>query len=103
MLAKNVWRAAAASLSVAAVVSAAACSSSASTPASSSTSSSSPDTAGSSSAAGADVAAAQAALAPYVGKSSAFPVTDSLASKLPAAKKFVYLQCSTPICAEVGE
>jgi ribose transport system substrate-binding protein len=105
MLAKNVWRAAAASLSVAAVVSAAACSSSASTSVSSSpasTSSASPDTAGSS-AAGANVSSAQAALAPYIGKSSAFPVTDSLASKLPAGKKFVYLQCSTPICAEVGE
>jgi ribose transport system substrate-binding protein len=42
------------------------------------------------------------ALAPYIGKSSDFPVTDPLASKLPAGKKFVYLQCSTPICAEVG-
>jgi ribose transport system substrate-binding protein len=101
MLAKNVWRAAAASLSVAAVVSAAACSSSASTPASSSTSSSSPDTS-SSAAAGANVAAATAALAPYTGHPSAFPVTDPLAEKLPAGKKFVYLQCGTPFCALAG-
>jgi ribose transport system substrate-binding protein len=100
------WRATAACVSAVAVVSAAACSSSASssssTPSSSTSSSSTSSPSSSASAQGANVAAAQAALAPYIGKSSAFPVTDSLASKLPAGKSFVYLQCSTPICAEVG-
>ncbi len=93
--------AAAACASMLAVVSAAACSSSSNTGSSSGASPSSNATA-SGAAQGADVAAAQAALAPYIGQSSAFPVTDPLASKLPAGKKFVYLQCSTPICAEVG-
>jgi ribose transport system substrate-binding protein len=108
MLAKIVWRSAAASLSVVAVLSAAACSSSSSTSASSSTSgssstsSSSPDTGSSGSAQGANVAAATAALAPYTGHPSAFPVTDPLAEKLPAGKKFVFLQCGTPFCALAG-
>ncbi len=48
------------------------------------------------------VPAAQAAIAAYTGHSSAFPVTEPLASALPAGKKFVYLQCGTPICALVG-
>ena len=97
--------AAAACASMLAVVSAAACSSSSNTGSSSGASPSSNATApgaAQGAAQGADVAAAQAALAPYIGQSSAFPVTDPLASKLPAGKKFVYLQCSTPICAEVG-
>jgi ribose transport system substrate-binding protein len=98
---RTAWRATAAAVSAAAVVSAAACSSASSS--SSSPSSSSASTSSSASAQGANVAAAQAALAPYIGHSSAFPVTDPLASKLPAGKSFVYLQCSTPICAEVGE
>ncbi|MGI8591316.1 MAG: sugar ABC transporter substrate-binding protein [Nakamurella sp.] len=42
-------------------------------------------------------------MAPFTGQPSAFPVTEQLASKLPAGKKFVYLQCSTPICALVGK
>jgi ribose transport system substrate-binding protein len=110
------WRATAVCVSAAAVVSAAACSSSTSSstssPSSSSSSPSSSAASASSSASasatatatatGANVAAAQAALAPYIGKSSSFPVTEPLASKLPAGKKFVYLQCGTPICAEVG-
>ena len=105
---RTAWRATAACVSAVAVVSAAACGSSASSSSSSpSSSTSSPSSSTSStsspaSAQGANVAAAQAALAPYTGRSSAFPVTDSLASKLPAGKSFVYLQCSTPICAEVG-
>jgi ribose transport system substrate-binding protein len=99
---RTAWRATAACVSAVAVVSAAACGSSASS-SSSSPSSSTSSPSSSASAQGANVAAAQAALAPYIGKSSAFPVTDPLASKLPAGKKFVYLQCSTPICAEVGE
>ncbi|HEX4090608.1 MAG TPA: substrate-binding domain-containing protein [Trebonia sp.] len=110
---RTAWRVAAAGVSVAAVVSAAACSSStSSTPPPSPSSSagastpsavSTPSDAGSSGAAqAANAAAAQAALAPYIGHSSAFPVTAPLSAKLPAGKKFVYLQCSTPICAEVG-
>ncbi len=96
---RTAWRAAAACVAAVTVVSVAACSSSSG----SGSSSGSPSGSGSSgSAQGANVAAAQAALAPYIGHSSAFPVTDPLASKLPAGKKFVYLQCSTPICAEVG-
>lgn len=51
----------------------------------------------------ADVSAAQKALAPYTTAPTAFPVTDQLPQRLPAGKKFVYLQCSTPICAEVGQ
>jgi ribose transport system substrate-binding protein len=106
---RTAWRATAACVSAVAVVSAAACSSASSSSSSPSSSSSSPSSASAStsssasaSASGANVAAAQAALAPYIGKSSAFPVTAPLTSKLPAGKKFVYLQCGTPICAEVG-
>jgi ribose transport system substrate-binding protein len=87
------WRVTAASLAAGSVVLVAACGSS---------SGSSSGTSSSVSAQGANAAAAKAALAPYIGRSSAFPVTDPLTSKLPAGKKFVYLQCSTPICAEVG-
>jgi len=102
---RTAWRVAAAGVSVAAVVSAAACSSSTSStsPSSSASSSGSSTPSDSGSSGGANVAAAQAALAPYIGHSSAFPVTEPLSAKLPAGKKFVYLQCSTPICAEVGE
>ena len=105
---RTAWRIAAAGVSLAAVVSAAACSSSTSSAppsgSGSSSGSSTPSDAGSSGAAqAANLAAAQAALAPYIGHSSAFPVTEPLTAKLPAGKKFVYLQCSTPICAEVGD
>jgi ribose transport system substrate-binding protein len=103
------WRATAACVSAVAVVSAAACSSSSSASGSSSpsgsssTSSSSPGSAGSSGTAqGANVAAATAALAPYTGHPSAFPVTEPLPEKLPAGKKFVFLQCGTPFCALAG-
>lgn len=51
---------------------------------------------------GANVAAAQAALVAYTGKPSAFPVSDPLPQKLPAGKKFVFLQCGTPFCALAG-
>jgi ribose transport system substrate-binding protein len=100
---RTAWRVTAACVSAAAVLSAAACSSSGSSSASSSgSSSSSPDTSSSGSAQGANVAAAQAALVPYTGHPSAFPVTEPLAEKLPAGKKFVYLQCGTPFCALAG-
>ncbi len=49
-----------------------------------------------------NVAAAKAALAPYTGRPSAFPVSEALTQKLPAGKKFAYLQCATPICALAG-
>jgi len=96
---RTVWRVAAACVAAMTVVSVAACGSSSGSGSSSASDSSS---ASPGSAQGANVAAAKAALAPYIGHSSAFPITDPLASKLPAGKKFVYLQCSTPICAEVG-
>lgn len=89
------WRAVAVGVSAIAVLSAAACSSSSSKPSSSSS-------AGSGSAQAANVAAAKAAIAPYSVPPTAFPVTDPLTAKFPAGKKFVYLQCSTPICAAVG-
>ena len=98
---RTALRVAAVCVSAAAAVSAAACSSSSSAAGSSATLSSSPDSSGT--AQSASVAAAKAALAPYTGHSSAFPVTSPLTAKLPAGKKFVYLQCSTPICAQVGE
>lgn len=46
-----------------------------------------------------ETAAAQRAIAPYVGHPSPFPATQKLA-KLPAqGSKFVFLQCSSPVCA----
>ena len=51
----------------------------------------------------ANVAAAKAAIAPYTGKVSPFPVTTPLSSKLPAGKKFAFLQCGTPFCALAGK
>jgi ribose transport system substrate-binding protein len=87
-------RAAAACGSAAAIVLLAACSSSAGT--------GSVSAATSGPASGANVAAAQAALVPYTGHPSAFPVTTPLPEKLPAGKKFVYLQCGTPFCALAG-
>jgi ribose transport system substrate-binding protein len=90
-------RAAAACVSAVAVVLVAACGSSGSG------SSSSPDADSAGSAQGANVAAATAALAPYTGHPSAFPATDPLPEKLPAGKKFVYLECGTPDCALAGK
>jgi ribose transport system substrate-binding protein len=48
------------------------------------------------------VAAAKAALQPYTVAPTKFPITEPLSSKLPAGEKFVYLQCGTPVCAQVG-
>jgi ribose transport system substrate-binding protein len=47
----------------------------------------------------ADVAGARAAIAPYTGQPSAFPVTKPLSKPLPAGTKFVFLQASDPIAA----
>jgi len=87
------WRTAAACVSALAVVSIASCSSS----------SGSGSSAGSGSAQAANVAAANAAIAPYKSQPTDFPVTDPLPQKLPAGTTFAYLQCSTPICAQVGK
>jgi ribose transport system substrate-binding protein len=51
----------------------------------------------------AGVAAARAAIAPYVGHPSAFPVTQTLAKRPAPGTKFVYLQCATPECALIGQ
>ena len=51
----------------------------------------------------ANVDAARAAIAPFIGHPSAFPVTETLAKPLPAGKKFAFLQCSTPFCALAGK
>ena len=53
--------------------------------------------------AGADVSAAQAAIAPYTGKPSAFPITEPLSKKLPSGTKFAFLQCSTTVCGLVAK
>jgi ribose transport system substrate-binding protein len=50
----------------------------------------------------ANVEGAKTAILPYTSKPTGFPVDYPLNHRLPAGKKFVYLQCSTPICAEVG-
>ncbi|MDQ2739948.1 MAG: hypothetical protein M3Y35_15300, partial [Actinomycetota bacterium] len=93
-------KAAAACLSVALLASVAACSSSGSksNPPAKSTSGSTSTSAG----AGANVTAAKANLDPYTTAPTTFPVTDPLPSKLPAGKKFVFLQCGTPVCAGIG-
>jgi len=48
------------------------------------------------------VSAAQAAVAAFTGKPSAFPVNEPLSKALPAGTKFAFLQCSTPFCALAG-
>ena len=53
---------------------------------------------GSGSSSGTDLAAAQAAVAKYTGKPTAFPVDQPLKTK-PSGKTFAYFQCSTPVCA----
>jgi ribose transport system substrate-binding protein len=41
-------------------------------------------------------------IAAYVGHPSPFPATVPLGKKLPAGKKFVFLQCAAPTCALAG-
>jgi len=87
---RTAWRVVAVCVSAVAVVSVAACSSSS-------------DSASSSgSGQGANIAAAQAAIDPYLGHPSPFPVTEPLPEKLPVGKNFVFLQCGTPFCALAG-
>lgn len=91
-------RVAAAGVAAVAVVSMAACGSG-----SSSNSNSASSSSGAGSSSGANVTAAKAAIAPYVGQPSEFPVTEPLPQPLPAGKKFVFFQCSTPFCALAGK
>jgi ribose transport system substrate-binding protein len=51
----------------------------------------------------AEVGQASAAIAPYVGHPSAFPATVALSKRPAAGSTFIYLQCSTPICAQIGQ
>lgn len=95
---RTAWRVAAACVAALAVVSIAACGSSSGTGSSAGSGSGSSSV----SAQGANVAAAKAELVPLTGHPSAFPVTEPLSEKLPAGKKFVFLQCGTPFCALAG-
>jgi ribose transport system substrate-binding protein len=52
---------------------------------------------GSTAAAKVDKAAAAAAIAPYIGKPSAFPVTEAL-KKVPKGATIAFSDCGTPIC-----
>jgi ribose transport system substrate-binding protein len=54
-------------------------------------------------AADSNVAAAQTAIAPFEGHPGPFPVTQALAKRPAPGSKFVYLQCSTPVCALIGQ
>lgn len=54
-------------------------------------------------AAGANVEAAKAAIAPYLGQPTAFPVDQPLSSTLPAGTEIVFLQCGTPVCGLVHD
>ncbi len=58
---------------------------------------------GSSGGQGVNKEAAQTAIAPYTGKTSAFPVTEPLSKPVPAGTKFAYLQCATQNCAFAGK
>lgn len=90
------WRAVAACASVVALISLSACGSSSDVAAPSAS------VVASAAAQTANASAAKTAIAPYLGAPAGFTVTDSLPERLPAGKKFVYLQCSTPICGLVS-
>ena len=47
----------------------------------------------------AGIAAAQQAIAPYVGHPSSFPATEKLAKRPAAGSQVDFLQCSAPVCA----
>jgi len=77
-----------------------ACSSGSSAPASASSSPASSSAASSPTAgSSAELAAAQQAIAPYVGHPSPFPATEKLAKLPTAGSTFVFLQCGAPVCA----
>ncbi|MDQ2852325.1 MAG: substrate-binding domain-containing protein [Actinomycetota bacterium] len=86
--------------SAVALASVAACGSS-SPPAGSSTASS--GSSGGGSGTSANVAAAQAAINAFTGHPSAFPVSTPLSKPLPKGTKFVFMQCSTPVCGQVAK
>ena len=65
----------------------------------SSNSSSSSASGGAGTAAHVNLAAAQAVVAPYTGRTSAFPVTQPLVKHPPAGTRYALLQCATPVCA----
>ena len=52
---------------------------------------------------GANLAAAKQAITPFTGHPSPFPVKTPLRKALPVGTKFVYLQCSAPACAQIGQ
>lgn len=54
---------------------------------------------GSTAADAAGQAAARSALAPYTGHPSPFPATEKLAKRPAPGSKFVFMQCSAPVCA----
>lgn len=92
-------RATAIATSVLAMLAIAACGSSSSSPSSSAASGGS----SAASTAGANTATASAAIAPYIGHPSAFPVNAPLNGKLPAGTTFAFLQCGSPICGLVSQ
>ncbi len=47
--------------------------------------------------------AAQKAIAPYIGQTSAFPISEPLSKPVPAGTQFAYLQCGTQNCAFAGQ
>ncbi len=47
--------------------------------------------------------AAQKTIAPYIGQTSAFPVSQPLSKPVPAGTRFAYLQCGTQNCAFAGQ
>jgi len=51
----------------------------------------------------ANISAAKAAIAPYIGKPTAFPVTKPLKKRLSSSQQLAYLQCSTPYCAHISQ
>lgn len=59
--------------------------------------------ASSSTAKAADTVAAQKAIAPYTGRTGAFPVTQPLGKPVPAGTRFAYLQCGAETCAIAGQ
>ena len=66
---------------------------------SSSSSSSGSQTSSSAKSTSVNLAAARKVVAPFTGRTSAFPVTTPLAKHPPAGTKYALLQCSTPVCA----
>jgi ribose transport system substrate-binding protein len=90
-------------LAVALAISLAACGSSNKSSSTSSGSSAASSSSTTSSSSGVDTTAAQAGVAEFSGKPSAFPVTEPFKKSIPAGSKFVYLQAADPIGALIGQ